>query len=81
VDPAFQGRGVGRGLMAFAETGMFSAGGRLAVVETSGTDRYAATLGFYEHLGYERAASVRDFYAPGDDKIIYTKHLSHAPAL
>jgi hypothetical protein len=26
-------------------------------------------------MGYEEAARVRDFYAPGDDKVIYVKRL------
>ena len=33
------------------------------------------TRKFYEQLGYCEAARVRDFYSPGDDKIISVKML------
>jgi D-alanine-D-alanine ligase len=73
VDPRCQGQGVGRKLMDFAEKGIRDAGGRIAVVETSGSERYIPTRAFYEKIGYREAARVNDFYAPGDPKIIYTK--------
>jgi hypothetical protein len=43
------------------------------VVETSSRSDYAPTRGFYGRRGYTEAARVREFYAPGDDRIIYTK--------
>jgi D-alanine-D-alanine ligase len=73
VAPACQGRGLGRRLMDFAEEQIRTAGGRLYVVETSGREIYLPTRAFYERIGYTIAAVVKDFYAPGDDKIIYTK--------
>jgi D-alanine-D-alanine ligase len=73
VDPKCQGLGIGRKLMDFAEAGIKAAGGRIAIVETSGSQRYVPTRAFYEQIGYKKAASVEDFYAPGDAKIIYTK--------
>jgi D-alanine-D-alanine ligase len=73
VDPTTQGMGIGRKLMDFAEAGIKSSGGRIAIVETSGSPRYLPTQAFYEKIGYKQAASVEDFYAPGDPKIIYTK--------
>jgi hypothetical protein len=44
-------------------------------VDTSGRAQYAPTRAFYEHMGYERAAVLEDFYAPGDAKVIYSKIL------
>jgi ribosomal protein S18 acetylase RimI-like enzyme len=73
VDPKTQGMGIGRKLMDFAEAGIKSAGGRIAIVETSGSERYRSTQIFYERIGYKEAARVEDFYAPGDAKVIYTK--------
>jgi D-alanine-D-alanine ligase len=73
VDPKCQGLGIGRKLMDFAEAGIKSAGGRIAIVETSGSERYLPTRAFYEKIGYKEAARVEEFYAPGDPKIIYTK--------
>jgi hypothetical protein len=48
----------------------------LLVVETSSRDDYAPTRHFYEAHEYERAASLADYYAPGDHRVIYTKRLS-----
>jgi D-alanine-D-alanine ligase len=74
VDPACQGKGYGRKLMDFAEEQIRSAGGRLYIVETSGRESYLPTRAFYEKIGYTLSACVKDFYATGDDKIIYTKN-------
>jgi D-alanine-D-alanine ligase len=73
VAPACQGQGLGRKLMDFAEEQIRTGGGRLYIVETSGRESYLPTRAFYERIGYTIAAVVKDFYAPGDDKIIYTK--------
>jgi hypothetical protein len=43
------------------------------VVETSSRPDYSGTRHFYEARGYRQAATVADFYAPGDDRVIYTK--------
>jgi D-alanine-D-alanine ligase len=75
VDPAVQGRGVGKALMRHAEDLIARRGGRMAVVETSGRAIYDSTRRFYLALDYHEAARVTDFYAPGDDKVIYTKRL------
>jgi D-alanine-D-alanine ligase len=75
VAGACQGRGVGRRLTEYAEQEIRRRGGRLAIVETAGRDAYLLTRGFYVRLGYKESARVPDFYAPRDDKIIYTKAL------
>jgi D-alanine-D-alanine ligase len=71
----FQRQGLGKALMAFAEARIHERGGRMAVVETSGREDYVSTRKFYLRIGYHEAARVRDFYAPGDDKIISVKML------
>ncbi|HSV26858.1 MAG TPA: GNAT family N-acetyltransferase [Sedimentisphaerales bacterium] len=75
VEPRCQRSGIGRKLMDFAEQGIRDMGGRIAIVETSGSQRYISTRAFYEKIGYHEAARVDDFYAPADPKIIYTKLL------
>ena len=76
VDTAQQGQGVGRKLMAFAESEILACGGRRVLVETSGRTAYAPTLAFYERIGYCREACVRDFYDIGDDKIVLGKRIA-----
>ncbi|HEX6616489.1 MAG TPA: hypothetical protein VF046_09305, partial [Gemmatimonadales bacterium] len=48
---------------------------RLVIVETSGRPAYAATRGFYESRGYQAVSRIPDFYAPGDDQLVYVKAL------
>jgi ribosomal protein S18 acetylase RimI-like enzyme len=76
VHPDAQGRGGGSTLMAEVEHRLASRGARLVVVETSGRTEYAPTRRFYESRGYAPAARVREFYAPGDDRLVFTKRFS-----
>ena len=75
VHPGAHRHGVGRWLMQAAEQAIANAGGQLVVVETSSRPDYAPTRAFYAALGYTRAARIPDFYAPGDDLVVYTKRL------
>lgn len=75
VDPAAQRAGIGRQLMAAAEQDIADRAGRLIVVETSSRDDYGPTRKFYESLRYDQAARIPEYYAPGDDLIVYTKLL------
>lgn len=78
VDPALHGAGVGTALVGAMEQRLAGAA-RLVVVETAGRPDYAPTRAFYEAKGYRRTAVVPDFYAPGDDQVIYTKRLAGSP--
>jgi len=70
-----QGRGLGRILMSETEGMIQQAGGRRVYAETSGRPQYEPTRLFYERLGFAREAQLKDFYAPGDDKVFYVKVL------
>lgn len=76
VDPGRHGRGIGRQLMERAERDVAERGGRVLLVETSGLDGYARTRAFYRFIGYDEEARIREFYAAGDDKIVFRKALS-----
>ena len=52
VGKAERGRGVGQALMQHAEQEIAAQGGRLVVLETSGTPEYSPARKFYEHCGY-----------------------------
>ncbi len=73
VDPGAQGQGVGRALMAAAESSIRKSRGRLVLVETSGRPDYARTRQFYRSIGYRQTGRIADFYSPGDDKLILEK--------
>lgn len=75
VDETARGEGLGRKLMQETEARIKAAGGTRVYAETSGQPKYAPTQAFYEKCGYFNEARVKDFYRPGDDKLIYTKVL------
>lgn len=76
VRPSAQGRGVGSALLAETERRIERAGGRVLWVETSGRERYRPTRAFYERHGYQVAARLEAFYAPGDAKVVYGRVLA-----
>jgi ribosomal protein S18 acetylase RimI-like enzyme len=73
VDPEFQGQGLGRAVLRAAESQIVTTGGDRIYVDTSGQAKYCSTRRFYERQGFRCEARLVDFYAPGDDRIIYTK--------
>jgi len=76
VDRERHGSGIGTQLLREVEARLTAHGGRLVVVETSSRSDYAPTRSFYEARGYTRAATIRGYYAPGDDLVVYTKDLT-----
>ncbi|OGN92857.1 MAG: hypothetical protein A2Z75_07260 [Chloroflexi bacterium RBG_13_50_10] len=70
-----QSQGIGKALLAFAENIIKGTKGRLALIETSSKPEYEATTYFYQAQGYELAGRIADFYAPGDDKLVFQKRL------
>jgi ribosomal protein S18 acetylase RimI-like enzyme len=75
VEPTLQRQGAGKFMLDFVEKEIKNQKGRLAVVETSGMKRYESTQKFYEKNNYTIAAKIPNFYALGDDKLIYIKTL------
>ncbi|MFN3170223.1 MAG: GNAT family N-acetyltransferase [Hyphomicrobiales bacterium] len=69
------GQGIGRALLAFVEDTLAVEGVRVLLVETSGSAGFARTRAFYAQAGYEEEARIREFYAAGEDKIIFRKAL------
>jgi ribosomal protein S18 acetylase RimI-like enzyme len=74
VEPAACRQGVGTALVAEMERRL-TGQGRLVSVDTSGRADYGPTRAFYAARGYTAVARVPDFYAPGDDQVIFTKSL------
>lgn len=75
VDPTLHGSGIGSMLLKHCEESIKSSDGSLVVVETSSLPKYEATRRFYRRHTYDETARLRDYYAPDDDLIIFTKHL------
>ena len=75
VDPSVHGAGLGSKLVAEMERRL-AGRARLVVVETGGRREYEVTRAFYLARDYEEVARVPDFYAPGDDQVIFVKRFS-----
>lgn len=76
VHPRAQGQGGGSHLLSEVEQRLRDRGARLLVAETSSRADYETTRRFYLARGYREAARMRDFYAPNDDRVFFTKHLA-----
>jgi len=78
VDPGRHGQGVGAALVAYVEATLRSSGeqvARVLIVETSSGSAYDGARRFYARQGFDREAVIREFYGPGDDKIVFWKSL------
>jgi ribosomal protein S18 acetylase RimI-like enzyme len=77
VHPEFQNQGIGKKMLNFLEQEVSRLQGRLIIIETSSQNKYASTQAFYLHSGYQLAAQIKDFYQPGDDRLIYSKYIKN----
>lgn len=71
-----QGAGLGRKMIEQCERLIQAAGGNRIYIDTSGRAQYTPTRRFYERCDYILEASLQDFYAPGDDRVIFVKVLA-----
>ena len=76
IRPDRQGQGRGATLLRYVEQTLTARGGRILLVETSGLPDFDRTRVFYAKCGYKEEARIRDFYAAGDDKVVFRKVLS-----
>jgi ribosomal protein S18 acetylase RimI-like enzyme len=65
-------QGVGKQLLAHLELELLLRHARLLIVETSSLPAFAAARAFYAKRGFCREATIRNFYATGDDKLVFT---------
>lgn len=68
-----QGKGIGAKKLTYLENLLRQAGQRILIIETSST--LEGNLYFYSKCGYNKEAIIRDFWADGDDKVIFWKKL------
>jgi ribosomal protein S18 acetylase RimI-like enzyme len=76
VDKGAQGQGIGRRLYAAFVERVLPRGARQVRIETSSKESYAATGGFYERLNFSIDGRLRDFYADGDDLLIFYRRIA-----
>lgn len=75
VLPSYQGKGAGRAILTALEERLRKEGNRVLIADTSGTSEFQLTRQFYLKNGYTEEARIRDFWAAGNDKVVYWKAL------
>ncbi len=75
VSKDIQAKGVGSAIMRHVEDDVLKRNGRLLLIETTSMPHSELTRKFYRKQGYAVAGTIKDFYADGDDKVIYRKRL------
>lgn len=73
VDPNQQRKGYAKLLLDAVDTALKSTKASQLYAETSGQASYEPARKFYLINGFEQAASLKDFYKRGDNKIIFRK--------
>jgi GNAT superfamily N-acetyltransferase len=81
VEKTLHAQGIGAALLNHTEDAIRVVGGRLYLIETSSLAHYEATRKFYLRHGYAIASVLPDFYADGDDLVVFAKRfLPKGPA-
>jgi len=75
VEKGNHSRGFGSILLRHVEAEIRGARGRLFLIETSGLAHYEPARRFYQKHGYEPACVLADYYADGDDLVVFRKQL------
>ena len=75
VLPEHRRAGGATALLADAEAHLRAVGARLLVVDTSSLPRFAPARALYARHGHDEEARIRDWWAPGDDKVTFRKAL------
>jgi ribosomal protein S18 acetylase RimI-like enzyme len=71
-----QARGIGGKLLKYVEEDIRAKRGRILLIETSSLPNYDLTRKFYVKHQYHQAAVIAEFYAEGDDMVIFCKRLA-----
>jgi GNAT superfamily N-acetyltransferase len=79
TDRGWQTQGVGRALFTAMDAEIRKARGRLVMIWTSAADAYLPAARFYECMGCECSARIRDYYRPGEDLVVFVKYYSARP--
>lgn len=76
VTKHIQARGIGGELLKYIEDDIRSQRGRILLIETSSLPYYDLTRKFYVKHDYQQAAVIDDFYADGDNLLVFRKRLT-----
>jgi ribosomal protein S18 acetylase RimI-like enzyme len=68
-------QGHGKALVGHVQSELSKRAARLLIVETSGLPEFEVARSFYNKCGFAQEARIRNSFAAGDDKLVYTKAL------
>jgi GNAT superfamily N-acetyltransferase len=68
-------KGVGGQMLKYVEDDIRRANGRQLLIETSSLPHYELTRKFYLKHGYDQVCAQPDYYADGDDMVVFRKRL------
>lgn len=77
ADPEHSGKGIGKNLLEHAENFVKERKGRWILAETSSKDNYLSTQSFYLRNNYTILSEIKDFYAVGDNLLIFGKYFNN----
>ena len=77
VDKNSQNQKVGKKILVQLEERIIQLGGTRLYAETSGRELYRPTHEFYLRTQFILEARLKDFFAPGDDELIFSKVLGN----
>lgn len=75
VTPEHQKNGVGTKLMYAVEEKLKYLGARKIFIETSSQKSYISARNFYQGMDFRLISCIKNFYKPGDDKLVYVKEV------
>lgn len=75
VEASGQAQGRGGRMLKHVEDDIIALGGKRLFIETSALPHYEKTRRFYLKHGYDKEAILRDYYAEGDDMVVFRKSL------
>jgi ribosomal protein S18 acetylase RimI-like enzyme len=73
VSKSTQAKGIGGDLLRHVENDIRRLGGRVLFIETSSLPSYELTRKFYLKHKYEVTGVLREYYADGDDMVVFRK--------
>lgn len=76
VDPNQQRKGYAKLLLESVDEALKQKKASQLYAETSGQESYGSARKFYLNNGFEQIVSFKDFYKPGDDKIVFRRDYS-----
>ena len=78
VDPEHHGSAAAHTLLAYVESQVVAAGGRLLVIETGDSEALARARRFYARAQYLECGRIPHFYADNEAKVIFARRLPGA---